>query len=82
MKSYQVFDSHITSLLTENPVYTASRPSEAIRMYMREKGIDLNIKVSADNDIRFGAIPCVIENGITHLTGGRRTWFKTQRKEG
>lgn len=77
MKTYQVFDAHITSLLTENPVYTANRPSEAVRMYMKEKGIDLKIKISADIDVRFGAIPCFIDNGRTYLTGGRRTWFKT-----
>lgn len=81
MKLYQIFDSHITSLLSENPVYTANRPIEAVKMYMKERGIDLKIKISADIDVRFGAIPCVIDNGRIYLTRGRRTWFKTIKKE-
>jgi len=81
-RAYMIFDSGTTSLLAEYPVYTGNNSADAVRKYMSDNGINAEIKVSSDRDVRFGALPAVVEYGKVLHDGSRRTvWYKAYRKE-
>ena len=75
LKQYQVYDVAITTL-GELPVFSGNRPIDALKGYLSYIGENVQVKVSGDNDVRFGLIPCVIEDGRVYMLPKRRTWFK------
>ena len=83
MNLYQIFDAYNNNLLLEYPIFEGKRPIEALKKYLNYKKINVFVKISADIDIRFGVIPCQIdENGrVLQLGYKRKIWFKTIRKE-
>ena len=77
MKTYQIFDNNERCLMMELPIFHANRPIEALKKYLAMRNEIVNVKISADNDVRFGVIPSIIENGSVFQVGGKRkTWFK------
>jgi len=84
MNLYQIFDTSNNNLLSEYPMFEGKRPIEALEKYLNYKKINISVKISADIDVRFGVIPCQVdENGkVWQLGQKRKTWFKTIRREG
>ena len=79
MKTYQIHDAQVTSLLAPLPVVEASRPIEAARKYLASIGELGTLKVSASNYVRVGVMPCVIENGKVWRLPERNTWFEFRK---
>lgn len=74
---YQIYDARNNRLLEDYPVVEASRPIEAVRKYLAQKGESFFLKISKDNDVQFGVFPCCFENGkIYRLAYKRQTWFQ------
>jgi hypothetical protein len=82
VKTYQIYDAQDTSLLNDFPVYSANRPIDALKKHLAKEGLQISVKVSADMDVRFGVIPCVIENGRVYQLGyKRKVWFKVVQND-
>jgi len=81
MKTYEIYDARCSTLLSDDPVYTAETGRKALDMHLKAIGFNGKVKVSGANEVHFKVSPVAIVDGRKYLDfrGGKRcVWYQIQ----
>ena len=82
MKTYEIEDYSGTGAITlmqDGLIFNAETGRKALDEYLKTKGANIKVKVSASNDVQFKVTPVVFENGrkyIDRRKGQRASWYQ------
>jgi hypothetical protein len=85
MKTYEIenyYNKSVINLFAEKEnIIEAETGRKALDKYLKEKNINVKVKVSSSNDVHFKVSPVVVENGkvLLDFRGGKRAlWYQVQ----